>query len=78
MMNMRPAADNEGEHEDKGRRYGQQSQHHTMGKNTERGPRDVNDVSWVVGKFLFVVSFHFFITNFLGMDDKANCLNQEK
>jgi hypothetical protein len=50
-----------------------------MSKNTERGPRDVNDISWAIGKFLFCCIIPFFITNnCLCIDDKANCLNQEK
>jgi hypothetical protein len=43
-----------------------------MRKNTERGPRDINNISWAIGKFLFCCIIPFFITNkCLGINNKA-------
>jgi hypothetical protein len=46
---------------DKNRRRRRRIQCCTM-RNAKKGPRDIDDVSWVVGKY-FSCSFHVFVTN---------------
>jgi hypothetical protein len=48
----RRGANDEGEGEDEG----------------DDGPRDVNDISWAVGKFLIFISFFLLLTTILGMN----------